>query len=65
MHLPLTEPSEENTIRLRVGDAVEMTDSKMGSGIYCIMQGIKPIFCSNCKWKVAFKICIKIIKLFK
>ena len=25
--------------------------------MYCAMQGIEPIFCSNCKWKVTFKNC--------
>lgn len=65
MHLHLTEPCEESTIRLRVGDAIQMIDSNIGSGIYCIMQGIKPTFCSNYKCKVAFKIGIKSIKIFK
>lgn len=48
-----------------VGDIIEMIDSNIGSGIYCTMQGIKPTFCSNYKWKVAFKIGIKSIKIFK
>ena len=65
MCFSLTEPCKENVIRLGVGDTVEMINNKIGSGIYCIMQGIKPIFCSNYKWKVAFKIYIKIIKIFK
>ena len=26
--------------------------------IHCPTQGIPPIFCNNCKWKVTFKHCI-------
>ena len=30
---------------------------KIGSGVYCITQGILPVFYSNSKWSVTFKNC--------
>ena len=32
------------------------TRYKIGSGMHCTTQGMEPTFCSNCKWKVTFKI---------
>ena len=32
------------------------TRCKIGSGMHCTTQGMEPTFCSNCKWKVTFKI---------
>ena len=32
------------------------TRYKTGSGMHCTTQGTEPTFCSNCKWKVTFKI---------
>ena len=43
---------------------VQTFGCKIGSRMYCTTQRIQPIFCSNCKWKVTFKNCIKIEKGF-
>ena len=44
---------------------VQLTGCKTDSRMYCMTQGIYPIFCKNCKWKVTFKNCIKNLKIFK
>ena len=37
---------------------------KRGSGWYSVTQGTEPKFRNNCKWKVAFKNCIKRFSYF-
>lgn len=42
---------------------VPTTWCKIGLRMYCTAQKIEPRFSINCKWKVNFKNCIKVLKI--
>ena len=64
-----TDSDLENKLMLTVGgegrsntgtrdQAIQTIEEAQGC-IYCTTEGIQPIFCNNCKWKVIFQNCIK------